>query len=384
MRAVYIRRRFTINKAMIPCGCSWRLHGIFSIQSMGIAGRKKSGLVHCQGITGCAGGLKPQKGIMKLKLTNEELRDHVKVKKAAFISIAINFLEIVAGVTMVLLVSQMLSKGVEETLARMTSLLCLTIVGWGAITDIGASITSLRMVKRTQELEDAYHQLEDLNREMRAQRHDFMNHIQVVYSLIEMNEPAEAIAYMDRIYEDMQRVNRMLRTACPAVNALIQAKVVEAKQRGVEMKVSIGCKWDDPLMPAWEICRVLANLIDNAMDAALSASLPQGFRPTVELVLGEDLRSWFFSVRNNGPAVDEKLRNKIFEPGFTTKGAAGQGMGLYIVNQTVVELGGKITLETRDGDTVFSGFVPRKRLQLSEKKESCEEKAIKNDNFINK
>ena len=321
---------------------------------------------------------------MKLKLTNEELRDHVKVKKAALISIAINFLEIIAGVTMVLLVSKMLSTGVEETLARMTSLLCLTIVGWGAVTDIGASITSIRMVKRTQELESAYRQLEDLNKEMRAQRHDFMNHIQVVYSLIEMNEPAEATAYMDKIYGDMQRVSRMLRTACPAVNALIQAKVVEAEQRGAELKVSIGCKWDDPLMPAWEICRVLANLIDNALDAVLGADLPEGTKPTVELVLGEDLRSWFFSVRNNGPAVDEKLRAKIFEPGFTTKGAAGQGIGLYIVNQTVVELGGKITLETHDGDTVFSGFVPRKRLQLSENSEKYEEKTGNDDNSINK
>lgn len=111
--------------------------------------------------------------------------------------------------------------------------------------------------------------------EMRAQRHDFMNHIQVVYSLIEMNEPGEAMAYMDKIYGDMQRVSRMMRTACPAVNALIQAKVVEASQRGAELKLSIAAKWDDPLMPAWEICRVLANLIDNALDAATALSCPR-------------------------------------------------------------------------------------------------------------
>ena len=40
----------------------------------------------------------------------------------------------------------MLSGGVEENLVRMISLLCFTIVGWGALTDIGASLTSLRMV----------------------------------------------------------------------------------------------------------------------------------------------------------------------------------------------------------------------------------------------
>ena len=199
---------------------------------------------------------------MKLRRIREDMGDHVKMKKAALLSIAINVLEIVAGVAMVVLVNQLLSHGVEETIARMTSLLCLTVVGWGALTDIGASLTSLRMVQKTRELEQAYTQLEDLNREMRAQRHDFLNHIQVVYSLIEMGEPDEAMAYMDKIYGDMQRVSRMLRTDCPAVNALIQAKVVEAQQRGAELKLSIAAKWDDKLMPAWEICRVLPRDFD--------------------------------------------------------------------------------------------------------------------------
>ena len=273
---------------------------------------------------------------MRFNLTKEEMHDHLKVKKAALISIAINVLEIVAGIVMLTLVRRMLLGGVEESIVRMVSLLCFTIVGWGALTDIGASLTSLRMVRRTQELEEAYSQLEDLNREMRAQRHDFMNHIQVVYSLIEMNEPGEAMTYMDKLYGDMQRVSRMMRTACPAVNALIQAKVVEARQRGAELKLSIAAKWDDPLMPAWEICRVLANLIDNALDAATSAQLPEGEKPTVELVLGEDLRSWFFSVRNNGPAIPEKQRAKIFEPGFTTK-TRGWGLGLSLSRRIVEE-----------------------------------------------
>ena len=319
---------------------------------------------------------------MKFKMTPKDgVTSHVKVKKAAAISILFNVLEIVAGLIMIVLVNRMLSVGVEAALARMTTLLCVTIVGWGAMTDIGSALTSIQLVQKTQALEEAYGQLESLNREMRAQRHDFMNHLQVVYSLIEMGEPGEAIAYMDKIYGDMQRVSNMLRTACPAVNALLQAKVTEAAERGAQLKLSIGAKWDDELMPAWEICRVLANLIDNAMDAACAAEHPEGEKPTVELVLGEDLRSWFFSVRNNGPAIPEKTRAKIFEPGFTTK-ATGQGMGLYIVSQTVAELGGKITVESSDGDTVFSGFVPRKRLKLAEAAGNCEGKPENHDKTI--
>ena len=105
---------------------------------------------------------------MKFNLTREEMHDHLKVKKAALLSIAINVLEIIAGMVMMLLVRKVLLGGVEESIVRMVSLMCFTIVGWGALTDIGASLTSLRMVRRTQELEEAYVQLEDLNREMRG------------------------------------------------------------------------------------------------------------------------------------------------------------------------------------------------------------------------
>lgn len=67
-------------------------------------------------------------------------------------------------------------------------------------------------------------------------------------------------------------------------------------------------------------------------------------------------------------------------------------MGLFIVNQTVTELGGRITVDSRDGDTVFSGFVPRKRLKLGgsetaqsdENTDIYEENAKKDDNSINK
>ena len=45
---------------------------------------------------------------MRFNLTKEEMHDHLKVKKAALISIAINVLEIVAGIVMLTLVRRML------------------------------------------------------------------------------------------------------------------------------------------------------------------------------------------------------------------------------------------------------------------------------------
>ena len=45
-------------------------------------------------------------------------------------------------------------------------------------------------------------------------------------------------------------------------------------------------------------------------------------------------------------------------------------------------MGGKISVESRDGDTVFSGFVPRRRLKLSEGHNEYEENTKKDDESI--
>ena len=230
-----------------------------------------------------------------------------------------------------------------------------------------------------------------------ARVHELNGRRDAVYARLMEKLEEQGVRLVDFRKIGRQESERLERYFDSEIAPLISPSIVGRRQRGAELKLSIAAKWDDPLMPAWEICRVLANLIDNALDAATGAELPAGEKPTVELVLGEDLRSWFFSVRNNGPAIPEKARVKFFEPGFSTK-KTGQGMGLFIVNQTVTEMGGRITVESHDGDTVFSGFVPRKRLKLGEGADESpketpqtpdetrkyEENAQKDDNSINK
>lgn len=301
---------------------------------------------------------------MRVQLTRETTGDRA-VREAVTLSVVANVVEIAAAVVLTFLVMALLRGGVEETIARMTAIVCMGVVTWGAVTDLGKTFETVSTIRREQALEEAFAQLESLNREMRAQRHDFMNHIQVIYSLIEMEEPQEALRYMDRIYGDMQHVSKMLRTDSPAVNALIQAKSQEAEKRGIEFSLSIHAKWGDASMPAWELCRVLGNLIDNAMDAATSETKQKTYRPQVELMLGEDENNWFFSVRNNGPEIPENIQEHLFEAGFTTK-SNGHGMGLYNVNRIISEMGGRIALVSNKEGTVFSGYVPRSQLRLTE------------------
>ena len=162
----------------------------------------------------------------------------IDMRKAAVSAIVANALQIVAvALLAVMLYHNPAELDMHEL--RLVILVCAVTVCWGAFMDIGAALTSLRIRRHEDELRETCGRMEELNRTLRAQRHDFMNHIQVIYSLIEMNEPQEACDYMDRVYGDIQRVNRALRTDSVAVNALLQAKLADCERRGIRMELDI-------------------------------------------------------------------------------------------------------------------------------------------------
>lgn len=199
-------------------------------------------------------------------------------------------------------------------------------------------------------------QLEKLNNTLRSQRHDFMNHLQVVYSLMEMNEFGDAKDYIANVYSDIQKVNMSLKTSNPAVNALIQAKMIHAEKLGIQIEVNITTQLTQMDMLPWEFCRVLGNLIDNAIYALQQVHTER----KLYIELFENLKMYGFRVANNGPAIPQDITGKIFDSGFTTKGEYGEGMGLAITKEILQQCGGSVNVSSCEKLTEFTGWVPKK------------------------
>ena len=202
-------------------------------------------------------------------------------------------------------------------------------------------------------LEETNSQMDALNHILRAQRHDFLGHLQVVYSLMEMKEYAEAMDYLEKVYGEIRAVSTVLRTGSAAVNALLQVKAAACEEMGIALEMNIQTSLEGLGMPSWEFCRVLSNLLDNAMEAAKAAA-----QPRVGLAMAEHLRGFLLSVRNNGLAIPERLGERVFDPGVSTKGE-GRGMGLAIVAQTLADHGGQISFTSGEAETVFQVTVPK-------------------------
>jgi signal transduction histidine kinase len=109
----------------------------------------------------------------------------------------------------------------------------------------------------------------------------------------------------------------------------------------------------DPMM----LRRSLDNLVRNAVQAI--AEKGEGGHVVVEAHRdGDDA---LLEVRDDGPGVPAKSRERVFDPYFTTK-SEGTGLGLAIVKKVVLEHGGSISCGVaKEGGAAFRIRLPLRR-----------------------
>jgi signal transduction histidine kinase len=91
-----------------------------------------------------------------------------------------------------------------------------------------------------------------------------------------------------------------------------------------------------------ELLSAVVNLIVNAIDAATDGV-------TIVVRTGRDGDEAWVEVDDDGPGIPAELRERIFEPFFSTKGEEGTGLGLAMVYACAVRHGGRVTLDSEAG-----------------------------------
>ncbi|MDQ3810875.1 MAG: response regulator, partial [Chloroflexota bacterium] len=95
---------------------------------------------------------------------------------------------------------------------------------------------------------------------------------------------------------------------------------------------------------AAELREVLINLLFNASDA-----MPEGGRVEITTRPSRSPGSAEVVVRDTGQGMPESVRDRIFEPFFSTKGAKGSGLGLSVAYSIITRHGGAIGVESEPG-----------------------------------
>ena len=106
------------------------------------------------------------------------------------------------------------------------------------------------------------------------------------------------------------------------------------------------------------ICQVLVGLVANA-----AAAVPEGGEVALEARTAESAVE--LAVADSGPGVPHELRERVFEPFFTTR-AKGVGLGLAVARQIVEAHGGRIEVgEGPGGGARFALTLPAARAQAA-------------------
>ncbi|HEY8279973.1 MAG TPA: ATP-binding protein [Bdellovibrionota bacterium] len=130
----------------------------------------------------------------------------------------------------------------------------------------------------------------------------------------------------------------------------------EARLRASDVEVTVSL----PDSPPWISCRsseisqVILNLVSNAFDAVHGT-------PIKAIAVNLETKGRFarLTVEDSGTGIRADLRDRIFQPFFTTKDVGrGTGLGLSISKGIVEAHGGTLSLDTRTKSTCFVVELP--------------------------
>ena len=186
---------------------------------------------------------------------------------------------------------------------------------------------------------------------MRANNHDFTNKLHVIMGLIQMEMYEEAVSYIENITIVQRATISKIMNAVqePSIAALLIGKTARASELNIKFVLREGCHYSnaDMQLPSELLVTVIGNLIENAFEAMNEKS---GYEVQKELLFGIYSRPGAVLITSDdtGIGISEKNLERIFENGFSTKGA-GRGTGLYQVKEMVERYGGEITVESQEG-----------------------------------
>jgi len=195
---------------------------------------------------------------------------------------------------------------------------------------------------------------------LRAQNHESLNKLHTIAGMIQMKKYSQALDYIFSTTEQQQEITRFVARSIRdyRVSGLILGKITRARELAIDMQIDRHSRLEEiaPPLTAGDLVVILGNLLENAMDAV--RDVPLGARHIACLVRGgrDGLE---IRVEDNGCGLPTGVpTERIFEQGFSTKGAVGRGIGLALVRQIVDFAGGRIHVASVPGSTAFRIIVP--------------------------
>lgn len=200
-------------------------------------------------------------------------------------------------------------------------------------------------------IETHYQEVDNMYRKMRGWRHDYRNHIQAMKVMAANGNMDGIKAYLDELDTDLNTVDTVVKTGNAMADAILNSKISLAQSKSI----AVHCDAHIPVklqMSELDLCCILGNLFDNAIEASLS--LPESERQ-IRVYMDMKGTQLYISFTNftSGRKLD-KVGN-IFK---TSKGD-GHGFGLVRIDNIIERLGGYLSRNSEDGAFTTEILIPQ-------------------------
>lgn len=175
-----------------------------------------------------------------------------------------------------------------------------------------------------------------VQKEVRMFRHDYKNMISGIIVHMQEGDLCAVQEFLGDMAdhferqtgEDIRRMTQLSNIKIPELKGLLLSKFSKMQEKGINCNLEASPGIVNPGIPAYDLCRLVGILVDNAMEATEALE-----EKKFELILAKSGECVSIVVKN--PVVNTVPLKEIWQEGYSTKGTE-RGLGLtslkYIVN----------------------------------------------------
>ncbi|WP_346940067.1 GHKL domain-containing protein [uncultured Clostridium sp.] len=181
---------------------------------------------------------------------------------------------------------------------------------------------------------------------LRASEHEYKNHLNVIYSTLQVGDYSEVNKVIKKYIEDItykDTLTKLMTIDNIILRALIYSKICEAEKADVNIRYNINNSLNDIKISQSDMVIILTNLLNNAIESAKESS-----SKSVEIYIDEDYSTngkYIITIKNTVKDMNEINISSMFKEGYSTK-SSGRGYGLHNVQKIVSSNKGNILIDT--------------------------------------
>ncbi|MCC0784401.1 GHKL domain-containing protein [Clostridioides sp. ES-S-0108-01] len=206
---------------------------------------------------------------------------------------------------------------------------------------------------KLQKLDSKINHKDNIIVKLRSQKHDYLKHLQVVYSLLNTGLAEDAKVYIMSMSNSFESKNSRY-GKISYLDAIVSLKYEECLEKNISFDVYIQDFMDNLEIEPNDMSSVLLNIIDNAIE---SLSTIKKEKKYIRLHAYEDEFQYIIVIKNNGPKIPNV--ESIFWDGYSTKKGQDRGFGLYVVKNILDKYDYCILVNSDDFLTEFVILIPK-------------------------